>query len=91
MKRLIMFLTLTSSLTAFADNSHCKGLYKTHFERISLIKTLSIKGEISAEFQTARLADENEIMEISIPVMCKDLSITQKQELKLEALSEIGI
>ena len=88
MKKLVTLITLASTLTALADSSQCKRVFKSHYERVELIKTLSLKGEISAEFEKSMMKEEDEFMELSVRVMCDGLSQKKRQKLKLEALLE---
>jgi hypothetical protein len=82
MKTLILLIALSSSFTAFADFSQCKGLYNAHEERLNLLKALALEDTISVEFKEERLKDEFEIMKISVPVMCSNLSHEEKKEIR---------
>lgn len=89
MKKLLVLLTLVSSMSAFADCSQCKDFYVNHFQRLNLISTLVERGEISAEFQQTRLADEQEIVDVLGPIMCQ-MSEAKRLKIKNQVLSEMN-
>lgn len=89
MKNLLVLMTFVSSLSAFADSSHCKDFYKDHFKRLNLISTLVLSGDISPEFQQARLADEKELMKIVTPIMCS-MPAAERLKIKDQALAELN-
>lgn len=90
MKKMITIIALSLSFSALADSSACKTVYSNHFERLDLIKTLMISGEISPSFAEARLQDEDEMMETLEPIMCKGISKEKREKLKLKALAEVS-
>lgn len=89
MKKMVMILLTVYSVSAFADSSNCKSLYINHYERLAMLHSFMVKGEITPEFYDLRLKDESDLVNISEGIMCKGVKNKKRAKLNVEALYEV--